>query len=156
MLTEASPGTDMLNLKSEMLMCQFNGNTWISGDMHKLTFTGPFYSLDSEARETYSTKNMLRNFRCSVYFGCVCCWYSLEFILTDIDIGSYELSQLIFWFPIDIYLRYLWVINKKNMQKAHGHYQPLYSLGQLLTPKMYKLLSPCLSLSYVCDKILIR
>lgn len=39
---------------------------------------------------------------------------------------------------------------KKNVEGL-GHYQPLSSLGLLLTPKMYKqLLSQCFSLCYMC------
>lgn len=47
----------------------------------------------------------------------------------DIDIDGYELSQLIFWFPIEIYLKYLSVLNKKNYAKGSLPFPTTFFFG---------------------------
>lgn len=57
--------------------------------MNKLTFTGPFYSLDSKDGEINNAKSMLRKFQDCVYF-----WLCILLVLGRVHVYGYRCSWL--------------------------------------------------------------
>lgn len=85
-LTEASLGTDILNFRSEMFMCQLMGIPEALKTCTNLLFQNHSgKGFNNEDGEIHSAKNILRKFQGSVYFGCYAActlWNSYLRVLT--------------------------------------------------------------------------